>query len=238
MALEDLRSDPLLHLAVHVTFHGSARIGEMLGLTWDNVCLDPKDSYIIFNKALQRVKKDTLEKLRTDSLYFVFPDKVCTTSLILKQPKTPSSERKIYLTDPLREEWIERKKKYQLSKWLLGDDFNDCGLVFFLDNGDPIETKLCEIKLKKWYKRLKEKRYPFIKFQEFRHSSATYKLIISNGDYKAVQRETGHSQAQTLMDVYAHFMEDRNRLLTNKMNTEFYGPQEEAKEEENELIKS
>ena len=55
-----------------------------------------------------------------------------------------------------------------------------------------------------------------------RHSSATYQLLQSDGDFKSVQGNTGYATASVLMDTYAH-TQDKPRLeLTEKIEANFY----------------
>ena len=59
-------------------------------------------------------------------------------------------------------------------------------------------------------------------FHGLRHSSATYQLLQSGGDFKSVQGNTGHATASVLMDTYAH-TQDKPRLeLTEKIEANFY----------------
>ena len=59
-------------------------------------------------------------------------------------------------------------------------------------------------------------------FHGLRHSSATYQLLQSGGDFKSVQGNTGHATATVLMDTYAH-TQDRPRLeLAEKIEADFY----------------
>ena len=61
-----------------------------------------------------------------------------------------------------------------------------------------------------------------IVFHGLRHSSATYQLLQSGGDFKSVQGSTGHATATVLMDTYAH-TQDKPRLeLTEKIEADFY----------------
>ena len=66
-ALADIDNE-LLHLAVHLAFVCSLRIGEAMGLTWD--CIDFEHKVIHFDKTLQRVSKEALKILPHDSLIF------------------------------------------------------------------------------------------------------------------------------------------------------------------------
>ena len=53
-------------------------------------------------------------------------------------------------------------------------------------------------------------------------SSATYQLIESGGNIKAVQGNTGHATTGILMDTYAH-TQDKPRLeLAEKLEADFY----------------
>ena len=108
--------DEILKLALNLAFSCSLRIGEMLGLTWD--CIDisdesisSNDAYIIVNKELQRVNKDTMEKLGEKDVIKKFPAIFCrnTTVLVLKTPKTASSIRKVFLPKTVA---LMLKKRY------------------------------------------------------------------------------------------------------------------------------
>lgn len=51
---------------------------------------------------------------------------------------------------------------------------------------------------------------------------STYKLLLSDGDIKSVQGDTGHSKSQVLLDVYAHSQEKARMALTKKVERDFY----------------
>ena len=55
-----------------------------------------------------------------------------------------------------------------------------------------------------------------------RHSSATYQLIISGGDIKAVQGTTGHASADMLVNTYAHIQQSSRVELGKKFESGFY----------------
>ena len=57
-----------------------------------------------------------------------------------------------------------------------------------------------------------------------RHSSATYQLMISGGDVKAVQGTTGHASANLLVNTYAHIQQDSRKKLGKKFEEGFYKP--------------
>ena len=59
-----------------------------------------------------------------------------------------------------------------------------------------------------------------------RHSSATYQLMISGGDVKAVQGTTGHASADMLVNTYAHIQQSSRVELGKKFEEGFYVKQE------------
>ena len=91
--------------------------------------------------------------------------------------------------------------------------------AFFTPDGLPIAPEL----LTKWYRlwRAEPPEFEQIVFHGLRHSSATYQLLQSDGDFKSVQGNTGHATASVLMDTYAH-TQDKPRLeLAEKQEADF-----------------
>ena len=91
---------------------------------------------------------------------------------------------------------------------------------------EKIETEAmyAEKSWTKWYRmwRAEHPEFEKIVFHGLRHSSATYQLLQSGGDFKSVQGNTGHATATVLMDTYAH-TQDKPRLeLTEKIEADFY----------------
>ena len=68
--------------------------------------------------------------------------------------------------------------------------------------------------------------FPRIVFHGLRHSSATYQLMISGGDVKAVQGTTGHATADMLVNTYAHIQQSFRVELGRKFEEGFYAKQE------------
>ena len=68
--------------------------------------------------------------------------------------------------------------------------------------------------------------FPRIVFHGLRHSSATYQLMISGGDVKAVQGTTGHATADMLVNTYAHIQQSSRVELGKKFEEGFHAKQE------------
>ena len=177
---------------------------------------------ISISKTMQRANKDALEKLDPNQVYHTFPDRRAgsKSSLILKKPKTKKSNRILYMTKPLKAEllaWLEKLKQDEQNA---PEKYSNCGQLFRLSDGLPIAPEL----LTKWYRlwRAEHPEFEQIVFHGLRHSSATYQLLQSDGDFKSVQGNTGHATASVLMDTYAH-TQDKPRLeLTEKIEANFY----------------
>ena len=217
-------TDPTLHLAVHLSMILSLREGEILGLQPGDLDFDAADGRgaITVNKAMQRANKEALSKIDPSQIYHTFPDRRegSKSSLILKKTKTKKSNRVLYMTKPLKEEllaWLDKMKQDEQNA---PEKYSNCGQLFRLPDGLPIAPDV----LTKWYRQWRAEHPEFEKivFHGLRHSSATYQLLQSGGDFKSVQGNTGHATATVLMDTYAH-TQDRPRLeLAEKIEADFY----------------
>ena len=181
---------------------------------------------ISVSKTMQRANKDALEKLDPNQVYHTFPDRRAgsKSSLILKKPKTKKSNRILYMTKPLKAEllaWLEKLKQDEQNA---PEKYSNCGQLFRLSDGLPIAPEL----LTKWYRlwRAEHPEFEQIVFHGLRHSSATYQLMISGGDVKAVQGTTGHATADMLVNTYAHIQQSSRVELGRKFEEGFYAKQE------------
>ena len=230
--LEDMRKaleacdDPILELCINLAFSCSLRLGEVLGLTWDCVhiedeLIEANAAWIYVDKQLQRVTVEAFNALGDNSVILKFPQTSInvTTRLVLKEPKTATSVRRIYL--PRTVALLLKKRKELLDRYIeyLGDDYMNFNLVVCYENGTPIEHGKIRAKLNDLIKKNNLK--PVV-FHSLRHSSTTYKLKISGGDIKAVQGDTGHAEAAMITERYAHVLDDDRRVNAEKFEEMFY----------------
>lgn len=219
-------TDDKLYIAINLSFACSMRLGEIIGLTWDNVDISDQaianDNASIYIKTqLERVPVKTLELLNNRGVQKVFPSVVpkSTTRLVLKEPKTKSSIRRVWLPKTVAYILKEWKTKQENLKELLQDEYQDFNLVVALQNGRPCENRVIE----KEFNKLKEKAdLPDVVFHSLRHSSTTYKLKLNHGDLKATQGDTGHAQIDMITKVYAHILDEDRRINAQKFETAFY----------------
>ena len=222
----DLCEDPILSLAMNMSFSCSLRIGELLALTWDCIDISPKSiknnsASIYVNKEFQRVSKAALEKIGEDDIFFKFPTFTpnTTTVLVLKKPKTELSTRKVYLPETVAKLLIARKEEIEKQKANSKSEYYDYDLVMCMSNGRPISEYYIGRAFRLF---IEEHDLPKVNFHSLRHTSTTYKLRLSGGDIKSVQGDTGHSQATMVTDRYAHIMDEDRRKNTEKLDRDFY----------------
>lgn len=208
----ELCEDERLKLAMNLAFSCSLRLGELLGLTWDCVDISQESvakgtAHIYINKEIQRVSREAMKMLESKDVMMVFPSISSKTSTVqvMKTPKTESSVRKIFMPKTVAEMLIEWKRKQDFTREALGSEYQDYNLVFAGPLGMPTEGATIRAAMKKL---IKDNDLPPVVFHSLRHSSITYKLKLNGGDIKAVQGDSGHSQAQMVTDQYSHIIDE------------------------------
>ena len=218
--------DSKLYIAMNLAFACSLRAGEILGLQWERVHISDKDiandnAYIEIDRELERVSINALNTLDNKDVYHVFPPQKAntTTTRVLKVPKTKSSIRRVWMPITVAEilrKWREQQEKI---KEFLGIEYHDYDLVVALDNGNPCEVRVLE----ESFKKLKEKSgLPKVVFHSLRHSSTTFKLMLSKGDIKSVQGDTGHATSDMVTRVYAHISDEKRKANAKIFEQAFY----------------
>ena len=214
----DSIEDEMLHLAVHLTFIGSLRAGEVLGITPQDLDFDGADGRgkVEINKALQRVGKDALKRCDPDCILRVFPDQRegSGTALVLKTTKNKNSVRHIFMTEPLKAElrhWLEKLAREETDH---PDHYENSGMLFRFSNGHPVEQTYIRKKFESWQAAHPE--YNRIVFHALRHSCAS--LLLKEGvPMKQIQEWLGHSDISTTANIYAHLDSQSKNLSARTM---------------------
>lgn len=101
------------------------------------------------------------------------------------------------------------KKSFQLSGQIVGeiDSYIDANYVRNIHKREyPIRSRrsaqVRELSEEDFYEEI---------FHSLRYTSVTYKLKLSGGDIKAVQRDSGHAQADMVTEVYGHIVDEDRR---------------------------
>ena len=224
----DACKDSRLYVAMNLSFACSLRIGEVLGLTWDNIHISDTDiarddAHLMVEKELSRVKESTLHVLGDGEIIKIFPRTMyiedASTLIVLKTPKTESSIRKVWMPKTVAFILREWKAAQERQKEFLGEEYIDHNLVVALPNGRPCEQKV----ITNAFQRLKrDAKLPNVVFHSLRHSSTTYKLKLNHGDLKATQGDTGHAQVDMITKIYAHILDEDRKVNAQKFEAAFY----------------
>lgn len=220
--------NPVLRICLYLALGCSLRIGEILGLQWKQVHIDDfsvGEAYIKIDRELKRCTNESiqsLEKVNRSAVYFKFPaviPKQATTRLVLKAPKTESSNRIIYLPQTIVEELRKVKLQQEEHKKLLGEEYQDFDLVVAQINGRPYEQRIID---KMFSKLIKDNGLRPVVFHSLRHCSISLMLKLSGGDVKSVQGNSGHAESRMVTDTYAHSFDTDRKLLAQEMDTGFF----------------
>lgn len=182
-----------LELQIFLASGLGLRISEVLGLTWDN---------IDFNENTITIDKITVRN---------------NGSVILKSPKTESSQRTISV--PLEIiSMLKSYKKKQLEDKLKGLYSNKLNLLFFDKNENPIAQ---DVLSKKFSRFLKDNDLNHIRFHDLRHSHVTL-LINSKVPIKVISERVGHSNINTTLNIYAHTLKEMDSEASNKISESLF----------------
>ena len=178
-----------LEIYIYLASGLGLRISEILGLTWDN---------IDFNENTITIEKITVRN---------------NSKVILKNPKTESSERTISVPREIIQILKDHKRK-QLELKLKGEIKNNMNLLFFDKNEQPIAQ---DVLSKKFNKFLKENNLEHIRFHDLRHSHVTL-LINSKVPIKVISERVGHSNINTTLNIYAHALKEMDSEASDKIS--------------------
>ena len=203
----------MLSIAIHLAFAGSLRKGQILALTWDDV--DFQRGTVTVSKTLKRVRRDAVDVLNGKDILYQFPaafDEGRTVT-VLKRPKTKSSIRTVYSPDyglDVLRDWkgtltpVKRKQP---------------DLILRYSNGRPLSEETLPRLLEK---QLLQLGLPVVSFHSLRHSSISYKLVLTGGNIKAVQGDSGHAQAEMITERYGHIIDSCRKQCAQDFEEEFY----------------
>jgi integrase len=175
--LEAARGNRLEALYVLAVTAG-LRIGELLGLKWEDVDLDA---------ATLRVRRAKSQ---------------AKTGPTFTAPKNGKG-RSIRLTQRAVEALKTHKAAQNAERLKLGDLWEDNSLIFCTTAGKPLDFR--NVATASFKPLLKEAGLPDIRFHDLRHTCAT--LLLSRGHHpKLVQELLGHASVAMTLDRYSHVL--------------------------------
>lgn len=183
---ESLKYQSIILLALDT----GARRGEITGLTWEDV--DFKNGIININKSTQYVS---------------------SIGIFEKETKTPTSDRKIYISKTTLDILKEFKKKQEERQLLLGNKWGNSKRIFTTDDGFDMHPDTPSSILERIIKKHNLRR---ISFHALRHTSIS--LMISKGiQTQVISKKAGHSSIQVTHSTYSHFFDNEFKEAANLM---------------------
>lgn len=160
-------------IGILLGLYGGLRIGEICGLKWADI--DLEEGLIYVQRTIQRISDTSSSK---------------KTQVVILDPKTPSSQRIVPLTDFMN----QFLKKYQASQTDVVADH------FLLSGSDvPLEPRTLQYR----YHRICKKLDIQLTFHGLRHSFAT-RCIEQQVDPKSLSEMLGHADVTTTLKRYVH----------------------------------
>ena len=176
--------DTKYKVAIILTIFTGVRLGELMGLEWQDV--DFKNGIISINRSSQYLSD---------------------MGVFTKVPKTESSIREIAIPEFIISLLEEYKLWYEEQKSIYGELWTNSDRLFVQANGKPMHPST----ISKWFvKYVGQIGLPVINFHGLRHTNASL-LVAQNIDIAVISARLGHAQISTTLDFYVHPLLSHNR---------------------------
>ena len=170
--------------AILLDIFTGARLGELVGLEWNDI--DLKNGIININKSSQYLSEK---------------------GVFTKAPKTESSIRDVAIPDFIVSLLEEYKLWYEEQKSIYGELWTNSDRLFVQADGKPMHPST----ISKWFvKYVGQIGLPVINFHGLRHTNASL-LVAQNIDIAVISARLGHAQISTTLDFYVHPLLSHNR---------------------------
>ena len=176
--------DTKYKVAIILTVFTGVRLGELMGLEWQDV--DFKNGIICINRSSQYLSD---------------------MGIFTKVPKTESSIREIAIPEFIISLLKEYKLWYEEQKSFYGELWTNSNRLFVQADGKPMHPST----ISKWFvKYVSTIGLPVINFHGLRHTNASL-LVAQNIDIAIISARLGHAQVSTTLNFYVHPLLSHNR---------------------------
>ena len=170
----------LSNICTLLSLYTGLRVGEICGLKWEDI--DPKKGCVSVNKTVERISIGNGE-----------------TKVVVGDPKTESSIRKVYVPTFIIE--------------LLKDHKKSSDLFVLSGKQNPTEPRTLQYRFEKI---LKSAGIREMKFHSLRHTYAT--ICIEKGvDIKTLSELLGHSDVKITLNTYVHSSDKLKRKYVKRL---------------------
>lgn len=205
------------------TLSTGVRLGELIGFQWGDI--NVKNHSIRVRRTVGR-----LQKVDEDGNLVAKGPGKATTEIVIRSPKSITSQREIPLFDELWDGLMEYRNRQHEMFDAFGIDFNSSTHIFSMPTGKVYDPRTYEDLFKRM---LKSAYLPDINFHALRHTFAT-RALEAGMDIKVLSSILGHAQASTTLNLYAHALPDHKRDSMEKMRN-FYGVGFDTNEDDDEV---
>lgn len=197
-ALQKAVQDERLGVGITLTLFTGIRLGELLGLKFNDINFDNKT--ITIRRTLNRLK------------VFDNPDK--KTDIVIGEPKTNKAKRTIPLQDFIIPLLKAHKARIMTERLKVRNMYKNNDFVICNEFGSHIEPRTYQDFFKKM---LKKAEIENANFHSLRHTFAT--RALENGfDIKVLADILGHADASTTLNKYAHALPDHKKVSMEKLS--------------------
>ena len=204
------------------TLSTGVRLGELIGFQWGDINI--KKHSIRVRRTVGR-----LQKVNEDGNLVAKESGKATTEIVIRSPKSITSQREIPLFDELWDGLMAYRSRQSEMFDAFGIDFNSSTHIFCMPTGKVYDPRTYEDLFKRT---LKAADLPGINFHALRHTFAT-RALEAGMDVKVLSSILGHAQASTTLNLYAHALPDHKRDSMEKMRS-FYGVGFDTNEDDDE----
>ncbi len=190
--------DDNLRRLVFTAVSTGMRIGELLGLRWDDLDLEARTATV----------RRTAQYLGSGGV-------------VLRPPKTSRSRRTISLSPSTVAVLREHRVAQTEQRLLLGPAYEDHGVAFAAPDGRLMAPYAASARFRTVARRLG---FTGLRFHDLRHTSAT--LALQAGvPAKLVSDRLGHASVAFTLDTYAHVLPDQQRQAADLMDSLLPSPE-------------
>jgi integrase len=225
-ALLEHVKDHRLGALVSVATAVGLRLGEALGLRWQDVDLD--GGILSIRQALERSggdgparralnaeRRELLTRLKNSAKRSAerrtcrqeleaLRSRWCSfrTTVQFVEPKSMRSRRTIRLPQVVIRALKAHRTRQRTERLAAGGGWTDSGLVFTTAEGTPLDARNVT---REFQGMLADARLPRVRFHDLRHTAAT--LLLSQGvDPRTIMETLGHSQISLTLNTYSHVL--------------------------------
>lgn len=188
-------SGNIMELAVPLLISTGLRRGELLDLKFSDIDFDNK-------------------KLTVDSSRVIAGKQV-----VVKDTKTKSSVRTVYLPDTIVGLLKKRKVEYMKNKLALGSKFNDTDLVVSKEDGSGYYPETIS---NLFYRMLAKNDLPHMRLHDLRAINATVMISECKIDPRTASQRLGHSNSNFTLAVYANLLKSANEDAAEKIDSALF----------------